>query len=390
VFVNVRRMIDGRMGGISKPIRKNLALVTTAFIGLCSGLRSGNGRLSLAAISRALPVEGDGKVREKRLMRLLANPRFMPETVIPSLVHLVVGAGGMALLPLIIDQTKIRNVPTILLGAIFRGRVLPVAFHCFRSETLATSASALEHALMQLVAVSCPGGTRPVFIGDRAYGRSRLLQVCAKLNLIHLVRVSSKVTVWLDGIPRCISKLKTRPGVPRRFANILYHSQVRLPVDLIVYHDPSFKETWYLVVPPGSESALPTDEVVRLYRERMQIEQGFRDWKTHLGVRGLALKVNADVRLTRLLLALSIAYIIAVLLGASPLAKRFRPRYEILRASPRHGTRSTLSVLSLGTLLLGISHLRRLACAYLARLLDKLARGASVLSLAPEPLQTNA
>lgn len=56
-------MIDRRMGGISKPMRKNLALVTTAFVGLCSGLRSGNGRLSLAAISRFLPVADISRLR---------------------------------------------------------------------------------------------------------------------------------------------------------------------------------------------------------------------------------------------------------------------------------------------------------------------------------------
>ena len=32
---------------------------------------------------------------------------------------------------------------------------------------------------------------------------------------------------------------------------------------------------------------MSSDVVVALYRERMQIEQSFRDFKTHLGMRGL-------------------------------------------------------------------------------------------------------
>ena len=48
----------------------------------------------------------------------------------------------------------------------------------------------------------------------------------------------------------------------------------------------------------------------------MQIEQGFRDWKTHLGVRGLKLESNPAVRMGRLLLAFALAYICLLLLGA--------------------------------------------------------------------------
>ena len=47
------------------------------------------------------------------------------------------------------------------------------------------------------------------------------------------------------------------------------------------------------MVPADSAVQLPTDDVVALCRERMHIELTFRDWKTHLGVRGLRLEVDA-------------------------------------------------------------------------------------------------
>jgi KTSC domain/Transposase DDE domain len=114
----------------------------------------------------------------------------------------------------------------------------------------------------------------------------------------------------------------------RRYANAAYQDSSREPVDVVVFHDPQFKEPWFLLVPAGSEAQLPTDDVVGLYRERMHIELTFRDWKTHLGVRGLRLEVDAPARRGRLLLALSIAYILAVLLGAGEIARR-------VRATPR-------------------------------------------------------
>jgi hypothetical protein len=71
-----------------------------------------------------------------------------------------------------------------------------------------------------------------------------------------------------------------------------YQDTMQEPVEIVVFHDPDFQEPWFLLVPAGSEAQLPTAEVVALYRERMHIELTFRDWKTHLGVRGLRLEVD--------------------------------------------------------------------------------------------------
>jgi hypothetical protein len=93
----------------------------------------------------------------------------------------------------------------------------------------------------------------------------------------------------------------------------------------------------------------------------MHIELTFRDWKTHLGIRGLRLEIDIAPRLERLLLALTVAYILAVLLGAGPTARRVRADCEILRATPRHGTRRRLSALSVGILLLSLARFAALA-----------------------------
>ena len=64
-----------------------------------------------------------------------------------------------------------------------------------------------------------------------------------------------------------------------------------------------------------------------------------------MGVRGLHLEKDPAQRLTRLLLAFSLAYILVILLGASRLAETWRPRYQTPQRTPRHGTTTTLSVL---------------------------------------------
>ena len=49
-----------------------------------------------------------------------------------------------------------------------------------------------------------------------------------------------------------------------------------------------------------------------MYRERMQVEHSFRDFKTHLGWRGLQLQALVAQRTGRLLLAFLIAYCLAL------------------------------------------------------------------------------
>lgn len=177
-----------------------------------------------------------------------------------------------------------------------------------------------------------------------------MINALNSIRVPYAIRLRSKVIVWLKGKAIALSRLRYKEGRAIRYSRVLYRKDRAEVVDLIIYKGWGFKEAWYLVVPSWWD--LPADEVVELYRERMQIEQGFRDWKTHLGVRGLKLKVNRDERLNRLLLSLSIAYILLLLLGFSSFASSVRRRFESPRRKPRHGTVNTLSVFTLAIAML--------------------------------------
>jgi hypothetical protein len=156
-------------------------------------------------------------------------------------------------------------------------------------------------------------------------------------------------------------------------------------VDVIVYCEKGFAEPWFLIVPPDSQSWLPTEEVVGLYRQRMQIEQCFRDWKSHLGLRGLHLQVNKSERLLRVLMGFTLAYLIVLLLGTDPLAERLRPYFEQERRKPRHGTRKVLSVLSIALHVLSDSRWQQQARKRLMQILARLAQGRGVALLPAFP-----
>jgi len=374
-------------GMIRVTILKNLALVTYALVTLFHGARGGNGWLSKAALARCLPLGTGPKEREQRLYRFLDNLRLTPELLIPLHIALACGTKLRERLPMILDQTTIRGIDTLLIGLVFEGRVLPIAFSCFTKEVIHKSQNILEHSLI-LAAMSCfPIEVRPLLILDRGYARVALLIALDREGIPFLCRAKRSVMVYLSGRAKgqTLGRFKIKPGQIRRYS-VLYHAQKKEPLDLILYFGKGYKEPWYLLVPSGT--SLTAEEIVELYAKRMSIEQGFRDWKTHLGVRGLVFYGdNPAPRLTRLLLAFSLSYLLCLALGSTEEAVVVRAFVEIERRKPRHGTTRTLSVLSIGILRLSLKKFCKQAERDLFKMLRRLCRGKGVIEWCLSPPQ---
>jgi hypothetical protein len=374
-------------GLIRVTILKNVALVTHALLTLFSGARGGNGWLSKAALARCLPLGIGPKEREQRLYRFLRNLRFTPEVLIPLHVVLACGTQLRERLPMILDQTTIRGIETLLIGLIFEGRVLPIAFSCFKKKFIHKSQNILEHGLI-LAAMSCfPVECRPLLILDRGYARVALLIQLREKGIPFLCRAKRSVMVYVEGKGKTLGRFTIKPGQLRRYS-VLYHCTQKESLDLILYFGKGYKEPWYLLVPSGTP--LTAEEIVQLYAKRMSIEQGFRDWKTHLGVRGLVFfGEDPSPRLTRLLLAFSLSYLLCLALGSTEEALAVRAFVEIPRRTPRHGTSRTLSVLSIGIQRLSLPRFQRQAYQELLKMIQRWSRGQGVIQWClspPKPL----
>ncbi len=379
-------------GMIRVTILRNIALVTYALVTLYHGARGGNGWLSKAALARCLPLGTGPKAREQRLYRFLDNMRLTPELLIPLHVALACGTKLRERLPMILDQTTLRGIETLLIGLVFEGRVLPIAFSCFMKKFIHKSQNILEHSLI-LAAMSCfPVELRPLLILDRGYARVALLIHLQKEGIPFLCRARRTVMVYLPGQSRgqTLGRFKIKRGQLLRYS-VFYHSQRKEPLDLIIYFGKGYQEPWYLLVPPGT--SLTSEEIVELYAKRMSIEQGFRDWKTHLGVRGLVFHgEDPAARLTRLLLAFSLSYLLCLALGSTEEAQVVRAFVEIQRRKPRHGTTRTLSVLSIGILRLSLKKFSKQADRDLLKMLHRLSRGKGVIQWClcpPKPIRVS-
>ena len=90
-------------------------------------------------------------------------------------------------------------------------------------------------------------------------------------------------------------------------------------------------------------------------------------------------------RLTRLLLAFSLSYLLCVALGSVEEALIVRAFVEIKRHKPRHGTTRTLSVLSIGILRLSLKKFSKRADRDLLKMLRRLSRGKGVIQWCLSP-----
>jgi len=376
------QLVETRFSGLTKPIRNNLVVLTFAFLLVLSAVRSGQGRLSLAALARALPTPGTAHAREKRLHRFLKNPRLDFRTVTGSLAALLLPA-GKRFCPVILDQTKSGSAQAILAALPYAGRVLPLACYTFAyplTEPAVKSQNQLEHIFLLDTEASLPPGVMAIWIADRAYARSLLLQQSEQEQRPYIVRGRKETMITSQGRRMKLGHLHAPPRKALRYRDVLYHAHRKVPVDIIVYYDPTYREPWYLLVPVAFRNLLETDRVVDLYRERMQIEQSFRDFKTHLGLRGLNLQIDIAPRMGRLLLTFCLAYILCVLLGESSLGQQARRGFEIPRRRARHGTRRTLSALSIAMLILSHPKWVQRAIALLLKIIWKASSQRSLLS----------
>lgn len=346
---------------IKKPVLKNIKEIVLALVLFLRTPRGWNGRMTIMGIARCMHIKGKTKSHYKRLDRFLMNTSFKVHKTAQSLYALIEHPTIGGMIPVVIDQTDIGGVQVITASIPYQGRALPFAITTFEYENIRYSQNKTERDLFMMVQKSIRKATSAVVIMDRGYAQYDYFSFFNKTEQMYVIRACSNVMIEYTyrGKPRRISlgRLRYTQGKAVRYSNVRYHHKHRVPVDIVVYSEKGFKEPWFLIVPPGTEATLSSATVVKLYRSRMNIEVNFRDFKSMLGLRGLKLKVCRAEKLARLLICIALTYILLLRLGSCDLAQQFRKDIEVLRSCKRHGTRRTLSVLTIAYLMTSDSYL---------------------------------
>ncbi|MEA1964301.1 MAG: IS4 family transposase [Candidatus Aerophobetes bacterium] len=348
-LTELKGILEKEFPSLRKTITRNLSCLIFALILLLRTYRGWYGRLTLSGIARCFPARATGKNRYKRLSRFLDNENFQMIDLTKDLTHLI--SPEENLLPVVVDQTAIRDVQVISANVPIEGRSIPIAIFTFEYGKIKSSQNTLEEEFLTALSSNLPEGKVIVQIADRGYMKSTLIKNRLGREELFIIRGRKDVTITYrengKTYRKSLGRLKHSQEKPRRYRDCFYQGRKEIKVDVIVYRGKGFKEPWFLLVPSGKEDILPTEIVVKFYRRRMRIEVTFRDFKSHLGVRGLSLKVRKRQRLDRLLGVMVLTYVLLLVLGIGEIGRLLRKRIEILRPKARHGTRKTLSVLTI-------------------------------------------
>ena len=193
------------------------------------------------------------------------------------------------------------------------GRALPVAIRAFKRNLEGeggTSQNDIVQKMVTEVREQLAEAINMVLVADREYASAAFFQFLVSIKAGFAIRVDAGTWIEHPDYRGMLGQLPIKPGGRRLwFVGALYSKESRERVNLVATWKADQEEPWFI--------ATTLDDpvlAVGLYRKRMKIEHGFRDWKHHLKLKG-TLKVTSAQRAQVLLRTLALLYWFLCLVG---------------------------------------------------------------------------
>jgi len=271
-------------------------------LALCVGALTIRRCCTLSALARGLPATTRVGYRLKRLARFVDNPRLDLLALCHSLSQQAAGVKPEGWLPVLLDETGIRDRATLLAAAMpYRGRALPLGAVAFSPRLIKRSLWQLREGLISCIRQGLGAAAeRMVIVGDRGFAASHFFRRlrCAKVHFV--VRVPSRVYVQWSGLRTLLSGLELREGCYHWLPNLQYGPK-RAPLNILIVWRKNYPQPWVLAA-----SLEDPAEVERLYGLRMRIEAFFKDSKAYFDLEACQLQTGS--RITTLAFALCVAF----------------------------------------------------------------------------------
>ena len=274
--------------------------------------------VTLAALGRRMRGPARAKHRIKRVDRFLGNDRVEPAEAMAGVARRLLRKRSKPVVVLL-DWVDIRQFMVLVAAVSLRGRALPLVWAAYEKWEFFRSQNALEEGLVAALRVVLGPTRRAVVVADRGFGRVSFARHLRQHGFHYVLRVKGKVWIDCPGYWGRLDRLGLQPGQQRRETSVLYGKQHRFATTLALRWEPGTREPWLLMTDLGCG----LDAVMSLYRQRMRIEELFRDQKNVRN--GWALRqtqIRRKERLERLLLVLAVAYVVLFACGLLMASRR--------------------------------------------------------------------
>jgi len=298
---------------------------------LAAILRARSARLTEIAAQ----MRGSLDAAYKRLQRFLqrTDPRLLLWRLCPEDVPFIIGDVTEIPRP---QATKTSYVGTLkdgrtkgfwmlTLAAPYRGRAIPCGLFTFSSATIAHKDGSrnLVHQ-RALSALKDILGERPLVL-DREFSYLGLLEflTAAGIHFVIRLRMGSRPPKFFDEEKREV-KLTIAPGQQVVYRNLWYKGKVQVQV-IGIWLKGQAQPLWVM-------TDLEPEQGLAYYRQRMKIEESYRDLKSLLGIERVMNK--RQDRMEKILALILLAYAIALLVGEQLRDALFGGAEDSLQESP--------------------------------------------------------
>jgi len=295
-----RGLIERHFHGLRKSQR-------TTIYHLLEGLLY-RGRVGLAEMARGMRDHTTVRHRIKRAERFVTNDGVDLDAVFDGLMEWMLAPGTPVVVAL--DWTHVGEFELLAANVVVARRAVPLMWRVVRQGEFSSQVKSRNDVEEQLIESLRDklADHEWVLVADRGFARASLFKKLEKWGIRYVIRACGNPWVDTGEYAGKIESFPRQARRARRYESALYHKTSRVPVSMVVTHDEPAPEPWYLITNVEGVSS-----VVGFYRQRMAIEESFRDAKTGLGLK--ALRLSEPERLMRMMILVALAMLINVLVG---------------------------------------------------------------------------
>jgi len=300
------------------PTIKQCYVVTLAM--MVSGIVTGK-KAQLSAMSGEIASQAKPKSIERQIRRFVKNERVDEKVIYMPFAEMILQQLAQQTLYIAIDGSTVgRGCMTIMVGVVYRQRLLPLVWVTYKGKKGHTTA-ARHIELLKLLKSLIPTNGDVVLLGDAEYDTVEMLAwVMTKADWRFVVRSAPQLLIRQEETSQKLCDLRGEKGTIESLADVYFTAQEVGPVMAIAWWGKKYKKPIYLITNHSNP-----EEACHFYKKRFKIETMFSDKKSR-GFHIHKSHLSEPKRVACLLLASCLAYLWMIYLGVTVMAHEHKRR----------------------------------------------------------------
>lgn len=292
-------------------------------------LRNNTGRLT--DMARGMMPMTAIKHRVKRVGRFLGNKQILIEEQSPVLLKFLLSWQGNLERPVIfMDWTQEHGQNVLMMSLKYKKRSIPIYWVVVKDGELLRSRNSTENTAVRMLKMWM-GEQKFILICDRGFSRSSLYGELLRKGIYFIIRIPKSTHILSREHNGALGDVILHQDKVRDFARATFlGADAKNPMRIILKKAKidGHWTTWFLATNIFDQTKTT---IVNHYERRMGCEATFRDLKTTLGWRK-QIGIYDSTRLSRYLLILTVALIIAILTAGRKIAQKYKHIVSLIKS----------------------------------------------------------